>query len=506
MSRLFNTIRFRLYASLGLLAAMLVVVTYFNMGVNAETERALHALDVVSLQRSDAYLLASQARRLMAAETEADQQGIKQLIQDTMARFERIQAGLRAGDEELGLVPVRSAELFPLLDALDEQWAQYRETLETFAAADEETRLELLPRIETQSVAVFTYADRIVNGMHELLDQQVYTARQVSIIVAVVSTAAQLFAIYVIAQTTNSIQGLANAAQAFAAGNLKARANERTLDEIARTSAVFNEMGGRIEQLVRDLEERIEEARAAQARAERSDQVKSAFLASMSHELRTPLNAVINFTRFVVDGDTGPVNEQQVELLTDVINSGKHLLNLINDVLDMSKIEAGSLNLFVEDNIDLNQLLKQAIATGQSLIADKPIRLETSIDAPLPPMRGDRQRILQILLNIMSNACKFTERGEIKLTAYQKDGNVLISISDTGPGIAPDDQAAVFEAFRQTRTGLRSGGGTGLGMPISKNLAEAHGGRLWLESEPGKGTTVYVTLPIKSDILEPLMV
>ncbi len=252
------------------------------------------------------------------------------------------------------------------------------------------------------------------------------------------------------------------------------------------------------------LQEQIVVIDQARERAERSDQVKSAFLASMSHELRTPLNAVINFTHFVIDGDTGPVNEQQTELLTEVVGSAKHLLNLINDVLDMSKIEAGSLNLFIEDDVSLNSLVNSVVTTGRGLLAGKPTRMHTEIEENLPLIRADRQRILQILLNIMSNACKFTEEGDIRIKVSQKDGEVIIAMADTGPGIAPNDQAMVFEAFKQTKAGLRQGGGTGLGMPIAKSLAEAHGGRLWLESEFGKGTTFYVALPIKSEVLVPM--
>jgi signal transduction histidine kinase len=259
-----------------------------------------------------------------------------------------------------------------------------------------------------------------------------------------------------------------------------------------------------LESARKELQEQIVVVDQARERAERSDQVKSAFLASMSHELRTPLNAVINFTRFVIDGDTGPVNEQQTELLTEVVGSAKHLLNLINDVLDMSKIEAGSLNLFVEDDVNLNTVVNSVVSTGRSLLAGKTTQLHTEIEENLPLIRADRQRILQILLNIMSNACKFTEEGDIRVKVAQKDGEVLITMTDTGPGIAPEDQAMVFEAFKQTKTGLRQGGGTGLGMPIARSLTEAHGGRMWLESEYGKGATFYVALPIKSETLVPM--
>jgi signal transduction histidine kinase len=190
--------------------------------------------------------------------------------------------------------------------------------------------------------------------------------------------------------------------------------------------------------------------------------------------------------------------------LSQVADSGKHVLSLINDVLDMSKIEAGALKLFVEDNVDLRKILDTVVVTGHSLLLEKSVDIQTDFDPSLPEIRADRQRIAQILLNIVSNACKFTETGLIKISAHSANDNVMISVQDTGPGIATEDQMHVFEAFKQTATGLRQGGGTGLGMPISKSLVEAHGGHIWLESEPGKGTTFTVSLPIKSDALVPI--
>lgn len=243
------------------------------------------------------------------------------------------------------------------------------------------------------------------------------------------------------------------------------------------------------------------EAEAARETAERSDYVKSSFLASMSHELRTPLNAVINFTKFVAKGDLGPVNEEQEEMLNEVVDSARHLLNLINDVLDMSKIESGSLNLFIEENVDLQSILERAVTTGKSLIGEKSVEIRTDIADDLVTIRADKQRILQICLNIMSNACKFTNEGSIEVRVTQEEEEIIIVFEDSGVGIAEKDQASVFEAFKQTTTGLQQGGGTGLGMPISKNLAEIHGGRLWLESEVDKGTTVFIALPIKSEQL-----
>ena len=269
-------------------------------------------------------------------------------------------------------------------------------------------------------------------------------------------------------------------------------------DELGKLALTFNEMALAVQQREISLQ-------SAREQAERSDQVKSAFLASMSHELRTPLNAVLNFTQFVIDGDTGPVNEFQVELLSQVVSSGKHLLNLINDVLDMSKIEAGSLKLFIEDNIDVNHILVNVVATGNSLLNGKDVEIRSEIAPNLPLIRADGQRILQIFLNIISNACKFTAAGHITVSAQVKDGQLITAISDTGPGIPAEDFDLVFEAFKQTKVGLQQGGGTGLGMPIARSLAEAHGGKLWMTSEVGKGTTFYVALPVESHQLTPTL-
>ena len=245
----------------------------------------------------------------------------------------------------------------------------------------------------------------------------------------------------------------------------------------------------------------FEETRAAKEEAEQANTVKSAFLASMSHELRTPLNAIINFSKFLKKGIPGPVNEEQGQLVGSIADSGQHLLNLINDVLDMSKIEAGSLSLYVETGIDLHQIIETAIQYTNPLLADKPVEIQQDVPAELPTLTGDRKRLLQIFLNVLSNACKFTDNGSVKIRVQNETDRLLVSVADTGAGIAAEDSKDVFTAFKQTESGLRQGGnGTGLGMPICQKLVEAHEGRIWFESQVGTGTTFYVELPLLTEL------
>lgn len=240
----------------------------------------------------------------------------------------------------------------------------------------------------------------------------------------------------------------------------------------------------------------------AKDQAEAANRIKSQFLANMSHELRTPLNAILNFTQFVTSGMLGDVNDQQVEHLDKVTDNGKHLLGLINDVLDISKIEAGSLKLFIEDDVDLKREFNAVADVGRSMTLEKPVQIITNAPESVPPMVGDRRRIRQVMLNLVSNATKFTEEGSITLDLWQEGDELLFRVKDTGPGIAAEDHELVFETFRQTTHGLKKGEGTGLGLPISRRLAEAHGGSLTLESVPGQGATFTMRLPLAAATLK----
>jgi signal transduction histidine kinase/CheY-like chemotaxis protein len=232
------------------------------------------------------------------------------------------------------------------------------------------------------------------------------------------------------------------------------------------------------------------------------DRVKSQFLANMSHELRTPLNSVIGFSRVILKGIDGPINKVQEQDITSIYNSGMNLLNMINEILDLSKIEAGKMELQLED-VSISEVIAKAISTATGLIKDKPIELIQKIPNDLPSVKADEIKLGQIVLNLLSNAIKFTERGSITIEVeISKDENLnpelRVLVSDSGVGIALADQSKLFQRFSQVDDSpTRKTGGTGLGLSISRSLIELHGGKIGLlTSQPGKGSTFYFTLPV----------
>jgi signal transduction histidine kinase/CheY-like chemotaxis protein len=226
------------------------------------------------------------------------------------------------------------------------------------------------------------------------------------------------------------------------------------------------------------------------------DRLKSEFLANMSHELRTPLNSIIGFSRVILKGIDGPVTEMQQTDLQAIYDSGKHLLNLINDVLDLSKIEAGRME-FIFEPTDLHEVVSGVMSTAIALVKEKPIELQQDVPEELTPVVADERRIRQVILNLVGNASKFTEEGYIKVAAWREDEDVIVAVEDTGIGIPRDRYHSVFKEFEQVdSSSTRRYGGTGLGLPVSKKFVEAHGGEIWFESEVNVGTTFYVRLPI----------
>jgi signal transduction histidine kinase len=242
----------------------------------------------------------------------------------------------------------------------------------------------------------------------------------------------------------------------------------------------------------------FKELESANSELAAASQHKSEFLANMSHELRTPLNAIIGFSEVLTDRMFGELNEKQEEYLKDIYASGTHLLSLINDILDLSKIEAGRMELELTD-FDLPTALDNAIILVRERAARHGISLHKSFDERLGHIHADERKVRQVILNLLSNAIKFTpEGGRIEVQVAPKDGQVEVSVSDTGVGIAPEDQEAVFEEFRQVGTAAKKIEGTGLGLTLCRKFVELHGGRIWVESELGVGSTFTFSLPLRS--------
>jgi signal transduction histidine kinase len=228
-----------------------------------------------------------------------------------------------------------------------------------------------------------------------------------------------------------------------------------------------------------------------------ASQHKSQFLANMSHELRTPLNAILGYTELILDDIYGETPAKMRGVLERVQRNGKHLLGLINDVLDLSKIEAGQLTLALAD-YSLKDVVQSVFAAVESLADEKKLALRIEVPSNLPVGRGDERRLTQVLLNLVGNAIKFTDQGEVAIKASATNGAYTLSVCDTGPGIPPADQAKIFEEFQQAdSSATKKKGGTGLGLSIARRIIELHGGRIWVESEVGKGATFSINLPVK---------
>ena len=244
--------------------------------------------------------------------------------------------------------------------------------------------------------------------------------------------------------------------------------------------------------LFREIEDKSRQLEAA-------SQHKSQFLANMSHELRTPLNAILGYNELMQDGLYGELPPKTKEVLSRMEKNGKHLLGLINDVLDLSKIEAGQLVLSLE-NYSMKDVVQTVVSATESLAAAKQLPLQVAISDGMPSGRGDERRLTQVLLNLVGNAIKFTDKGAIRIAATATDGVFAVEVADTGPGIPESERGRIFEEFHQVdSSNTKKKGGTGLGLAIAKRIIELHRGRIWVESEVGRGSTFHFEVPVRTE-------
>jgi signal transduction histidine kinase len=282
---------------------------------------------------------------------------------------------------------------------------------------------------------------------------------------------------------TGPIQRIDSRLAAIASGDFSGHIDATNRDELGALAGNVNRMSDELRRLYRELET--------------ASQHKSDFLANMSHELRTPLNAIIGFSQVLREEMVGDVNEKQQEYLDDILSSGHHLLSLINDVLDLSKVEAGQVELELVP-FSLQQALERGVAMVRERALQDGVHVTLAANPDVDVVSGDERRIRQVIFNLLSNAVKFTPAGgAIDVRATRANGEVSVSVADTGPGIGAGDLRRVFEEFQQTEAGIERGEGTGLGLALSKRLVELHGGRIWVDSELGRGSTFVFTLPAR---------
>ncbi|MEO8436845.1 MAG: sensor histidine kinase [Chloroflexota bacterium] len=303
------------------------------------------------------------------------------------------------------------------------------------------------------------------------------------------------------------IESIQVAAAKIGSGALDQRIEISSRDELGALAEEFNRMAARLEEsyvgLEHQVEERTRELASALSRLdqqtrelEAASDHKSEFLAHMSHELRTPLNAISGFSQVLRKELFGGINEKQAEYLDDILASSRDLLSLIDDVLDLSKVEAGQIELRVAP-FSLSGALERGVVTINERATREGVRISLRSDPGIDTVVGDERRIMQVILNLLSNAVKFTPAGgAVDVAVASGPGEVRVSVSDTGPGIAPEDHVRIFEEFQQAAAGKEQREGTGLGLALSKRLVELHGGRIWVDSQPGQGSTFVFTLPV----------
>lgn len=520
MKTLFNSIVGQVIFAAILGVVVFVIAYIVGVGAINRLQNAQTTLDALAIQRADIFRLAELSRRLDDATTELETTAIVTQLTQGIAGFDTIQASLRTSDDDLGIAPVEDGLLLPILDDMDETWSNYRDLLNGHLQAEAETDVEaLLNRTATQSVLLFTYTDRLQQGVTFATEQRQQQTQIVLTITGILTLGVLIFVGVLFYRIIANLNSLRQTAQQFSQGYYAARANISTYTELAEVNTTLNvmadsilereksltELNQSLEQRVADrtveLEKARKEAEASALLANENSRLKSEFLSMMSHELRTPMNAIEGFTGIMLQRMAGvEYNDKAERYLTKVQSNSRRLLGLINDILDLSRIESGRLELAY------HAMSPSAVAfewyDNLSILAnEKGLQFDVKVDPDMPEIiYGDQESLTKVAINLLGNAIKFTEEGSVSLSLDKRGEQMVMEVKDTGMGIPPHAREVVFEEFRQVdQSTTRKHGGTGLGLAITQKLIRAMNGTITLDSEVSVGSTFTVTLPIHTE-------
>jgi signal transduction histidine kinase len=493
-----------------LLAAFLIVTLLFiamalvslQTIVNATHQSQLldEAHEMVSLAQQGEHALARQMHYTDLALLSQDEEAISKILRENNRFNDRLAKVEAAGTAEQGLVEeIRSSQ--------DEAMA----VVADMANAIRDGKLgavtgTLVHRQERLDNEITTRVGRLVtaqqNRMARLRESVTAANRKSLMLTSAFAVSAVIFALLCGFVISWSFILPVREAQAFldkvAAGNFGGRISVPNRDEFGALAERMNHMSEELQRF--DTEQRRAAAELGRLNLQlaQASKAKSEFLANMSHELRTPMNAILGFTEMVLDGLYGEVTNELKEPLADIQVNGRHLLRLINDVLDLSKIEAGRMQLALGE-YSVREVIEIVHVSLRSLAAEKGLDFVISVPDDLPVAYGDNGRLTQSLMNLAGNAIKFTKEGRVEIGVELVGSELIYRVSDTGIGIPKDEQENVFAEFRQVdATVTREFGGTGLGLSITKKFVEMHGGRIWIESEIGKGCTFLFAVPLRT--------